>query len=424
MRHDSNTTISRRALLSGAAALGAATALPSFARSEELTIWQQMARNRLLRETNRGGNTALALAAIDTPEPILALDTAYSLELAVRRYEQIVAAGGWEEMPRDIFQLVVGTKRRAVIKLKRRLMAMGDLAEGTRLNDMFDSETDVALRTFQARHGLTVDGKVGEDTFYALAVPADYRLNQLRLNIKRIATLAPGIADQQVVVNIPAAVIEAMDVGQVTQRHTAIVGRVDRPTPILKSRIHQINFNPYWHVPKSLIRRDLIRYMNEDPDYLTKYRIHIYDSSGRELSPNQIDWSTDDAVQYAFRQDPGAENSMGHVKINFNNPYSVYLHDTPAKSLFGENRRFNSSGCVRVENVDTFVEWILRSNGGWDADAIHAVFSSNERLDVSVAKPVPILTTYVTAWANRAGVISFRDDVYGFDAEGRVDLSA
>ena len=424
MRQLSKNTLSRRTLLSGAAALGATAALPEVAWAEELTIWQQMARNRLLRETNRGGNTALALGAIDTPEPILALDTAYSLELAARKYEQIVAAGGWEEMPREIYQLVVGVKRRAVTRLKRRLITMGDLAQGTRLHDTFDSETDIALRTFQARHGLKVDGKVGEDTFFALAVPADYRLNQLRLNIKRIATLAPEIADQQVVVNIPAAVIEAMDAGQVSQRHTAIVGRIDRPTPILKSRIHQINFNPYWHVPKSLIRRDLIRYMNEDPNYLSKYRIHIYDHAGRELSPSQIDWSTDDAVQYAFRQDPGAENSMGHVKINFNNPYSVYLHDTPAKSLFGENRRFNSSGCVRVENVGSFVEWILRSNSGWDENAIQAVFNSNERLDVSVSRPVPILTTYITAWANRAGVVSFRDDVYAFDAEGRIDLSA
>lgn len=415
--------ISRRSLLAGVAALGATAIFSSGVIAQELSIWEQMALNRILRETNRGGNTAEALAAIDTPEPILSMDTAYNLELAIRKYEALVSQGGWEPLPREIFRLVAGNKRRAVTKLKRRFMQMGDMPEDTRINDTFDSPMDIGLRTFQARHGLVVDGKVGEETFYALAVPAEYRLNQLRLNALRIGTMAANLPDRYVLVNIPAAVIEAIEFSQVAQRHTAVVGRIDRQTPILQSRIHEINFNPYWHVPKSIIRRDLIRYMNDDPDYLANYRINIYDSAGRQLSPSEIDWSTDDAVQYAFRQEPGAENSMGHVKINFHNAHAVYLHDTPGKSLFGENRRFHSSGCVRVENVDAFVAWILRTNGGWDEAAINAIFESNERLDVPVSSPVPIYTGYITAWANRQGVVSFREDVYEYDAQGLVDFS-
>lgn len=415
--------ISRRTLLVGAAALGASTLFSSGVVAEELSIWEQMARNRILRDTNRGGNTAEALKAIDTNEPILSMDTAYNLELAIRKYETVVGQGGWDPLPREIFRLVAGNKRRAVMNLKRRFVQMGDMAADTRITDTFGSEMDVGLRTFQARHGLIVDGKVGEETFYALAVPAEVRLNQLRLNALRVGTLAASLPERYVLVNIPAAVIEAVDASQVAQRHTAVVGRIDRQTPILKSRIHEINFNPYWHVPKSIIRRDLIRYMNDDPNYLANYKIHIYNGAGQELSPSAIDWSTDDAVQYAFRQEPGAENSMGHVKINFHNPHAVYLHDTPGKSLFGENRRFHSSGCVRVENVDSFVAWILKTNGGWDEGAINAVFNSNERLDVPVSSPVPIYTGYITAWANRQGVVSFRDDVYEYDAQGRVDFS-
>ena len=224
-------------------------------------------------------------------------------------------------------------------------------------------------------------------------------------------------------VNIPAASIEAVESGQVAQRHTAVVGRIDRPTPILDSKIQQVNFNPYWHVPKSLIEKDLIKYMNDDPQYLTKFKIHIYDSKGNELQPTDIDWHTDEAVNYSFRQEPGADNSMGHCKINFPNKFDVYLHDTPSKSLFGENARFHSSGCVRVEGVNELVDWLIGPNGGWDQGAVDAVFNSNERLDVNLKKPTPIHTTYVTAWANRQGTVSFRDDVYQFDAQGLVDTT-
>lgn len=114
---------------------------------------------------------------------------------------------------------------------------------------------------------------------------------------------------------------------------------------------------------------------------------------------------------------------MGHVKINFHNKHSVYLHDTPQKSLFGQNRRFHSSGCVRVNDVDQLVSWLLQSNGDWDQNAVDATFSSGERLDVSVKKPVPIITTYITAWANREGVVSFREDIYQYDAQGRIALA-
>jgi murein L,D-transpeptidase YcbB/YkuD len=114
---------------------------------------------------------------------------------------------------------------------------------------------------------------------------------------------------------------------------------------------------------------------------------------------------------------------MGHCKINFPNKFDVYLHDTPSKSLFSENARFHSSGCVRVDGVDQLVDWLLEPNGGWDQGAVEAVFNSNERLDVDLKQPTPIHTTYVTAWANRQGTVSFRDDVYQFDAQGLVDTA-
>ncbi len=417
--------LSRRRLLTSAALAGAAFAMPQFARAddfEEESVWDQIAHNRALKSVDKNGNTQDALSAIDTPEPILSFDTAYNIELAIRQYQQIVAAGGWEEPTRQTFGLVLGTSKRAVSSLKRRLMLTGDMEEASRVDNTFDEKLDAGVRKFQARHGIIVSGKVDEPTYYALAVPADKRLSQLQINSQRVEKLASILSDRYVVVNIPAALIEAVEGGIVAQRHTAVVGRVERATPILDSKIRQINFNPYWHVPKSLIEKDLIKYMNDDPEYLTKFRIHIYDGKGNEVLPTDIDWTTDDAVNYAFRQEPGAENSMGHCKINFPNQYDVYLHDTPAKSLFAENARFHSSGCVRVEGVDQLVTWLLAGNGGWDIDAVNAVFNSNERLDVDIKEPTPIHTTYVTAWANRQGTVSFRDDVYAFDAEGKISF--
>jgi L,D-transpeptidase YcbB len=404
------------------ALFGATAALPAAVRAQESeSMWDMFARNRVLRDADQGGNTAAAEALIATNEPILSFDTAYNLQLAISQYEPFVAAGGWEEIPQEAFGLILGNNKRSVIALKRRLISSGDMAMVDNVNDLFDADTDRGVRTFQARHGLVVSGQVDEATWYAMAVPAQTRLNQLYLNFQRVQNMAATLSERYVVVNIPAATIEAVEGGMVSQRHTAVVGRVDRATPILASKIHQINFNPYWHVPKSLIERDLTKYMQEDPEYLTKQRIHIYDGNGNEISPTAIDWTNpSQAVQYMFRQEPGAENSMGHCKINFHNPYDVYLHDTPTKALFGENARFHSSGCVRVSGVNELVAWLLRDNGNWDVPTVDATFESNERLDVAIKNPVPIHTTYITAWANRQGTVSFRDDVYQFDTQGKV----
>lgn len=413
-----NNHLSRRRLLAGAAAVGAASLMSPSAQAEE-TIRDVLERNRVLRSTDREGNTAAALDAIDTFEPILSADTALNLDLALSKYQSIVQNGGWEQLSRNVHGLVAGVKKESVVYLKRRLMSEGDLAPKDRVDPLFDETVDAAVRRYQARHGLNVTGQVDAQTLASLNVPADYRLGQLQLNAQRVAGLASQLSDRYVVVNIPAAVIEAVDNSEVFQRHTAVVGRIDRQTPILKSKIYEVNFNPYWHVPKSLIRKDLIKYMNEDPNYLAEQRIHIYDAAGKEIQPSQIDWSTDEAVNYLFRQEPGPENSLGNVRINFHNKYAVYLHDTPTKSLFSQNERFFSSGCVRVKGVDALVAWLLRDNG-YDIQSVDAAFKSGERRDVELKKPVPILTTYITAWANRQGVVSFRPDVYDFDAAGKV----
>lgn len=404
--------------------LGAAATLPMIQPARAQSLWDMMNQSRSLTDAEREANSAAAIQAIDTVEPILSYDTVNNLQMAIGQYQPFVERGGWEQVPQETYGVTMGVARNGVVQLKRRLLSSADMPMVESVDDVMDAPTDAALRRFQARHGLQVNGQVDEATWYALNVPAETRLHQLQLNLLRVQAMAPALADRYVVVNIPAAFIETVEGGMVSKRHTAVVGRIDRQTPILKSRIHQINFNPFWNVPVSIIRRDLIKYMNENPSYLTEQKIRIYDGSGRELQPTEINWQTEEAVNYNFRQDPGPLNSMGNVKINFHNPHAVYLHDTPTKGLFGDNARFYSSGCVRVDQVQDFVGWVLRDTSGWGSGEIGNVFSTGERKDVDVRNPVEIHTTYISAWANRNGVVSFRDDVYEFDMAGKVSFEA
>jgi murein L,D-transpeptidase YcbB/YkuD len=410
--------LTRRNLLRSAAAIGAATAFPTLSRAE--SIFDSFSRNQVLKSTDREGNTQAAMDLLVTNEPILSVDTANNLQAAIAQYQPFVAAGGWQPVPKEVFGLILGNSRDAVVALKQRLISSGDMAPTNKPDDMFDGDLDKAVRNFQARHGITVSGKVDEPTYYAMQIPADVRLNQLQMNLARVQNLVGTLKDSYVVVNIPAASVEVVEGGQVSQRHTAVVGRIDRPTPILNSRITQIVFNPFWHVPKSIIQKDLIPAMQKDPTYLSTFHIRTYDSKGKEVDPTVIDWtSPTDAVRYNFTQDPGSFNSEGHVKINFPSPTDVYLHDTPEKELFAADARFDSSGCMRVQDVNQVVAWLLQDNAGWDQTAVDTAMQGDQTQNVAVKRQQPLHTTYITAWANKQGTVSFRDDVYQYDAQGK-----
>ncbi len=220
------------------------------------------------------------------------------------------------------------------------------------------------------------------------------------------------------VCNIPAAQIEAVENDTVVSRYTAVVGKPDRPSPEIQSKIVEINFNPYWTVPVSIVRRDLIPKMQAEPDYLAKNRIHIFDPHGRELPAQQINWYSERAMSYRFKQDPGDFNSLGSIRINFPNSHEVYMHDTPFKNLFGEDFRFHSSGCVRVQNVRELVNWLLATTPGWSRRETDQAIRTGERKDARLAPAIPLHWVYVTAWATADGVVQFREDIYNRDGLG------
>jgi murein L,D-transpeptidase YcbB/YkuD len=364
--------------------------------------------------------TPLELGAPRIDEAILSAGTIPAMLDAINRYAAIVSRGGWPTIPNGPM-LRVGVRDNRVMLLRQRLAMTGDLEQQAGNTRTFDSFVERAVRRFQFRHGLNPDGAVRDETLEALNVPALERLKQLRTNVVRINTFVEDLPPRYVLVNIPGAEIEAVDGGLVASRHTAIVGKAERETPVLISKVHELNFNPYWHVPESIVRRDIIPQMQKDPGYLARYVIRVYDQKGGEVDPNSIDWNTLDSKTYLFRQDPGEDiNSLGAVKINFANEFAVFLHDTPQKKLFSENSRYFSSGCVRVQNIEHLLLWLLRDNDGeaWSRQKIDAVIRSGERLDVAMKRPTPLYIVYITGWASPNGLVHFRNDVYRRDVPG------
>jgi L,D-transpeptidase YcbB len=347
--------------------------------------------------------------------PMLSSDSATATEAAMARYQQIAARGGWGTLPTNL-RLKLGSRGKGVMALRQRLLASGDLDQADNVSDTYDSFTEAGVRRFQTRHGLGVTGTVGEQTVAAMNVPVETRIQQLEVNLVRLRSFSGFLGQRYVITNIPAAQVETVENGQVVTRHAAGVGKIDRQSPIMTTKAIDINFNPFWTVPVSIIKKDLIPRMRKDMNYLSEEKIRIYNGQGQEVQATQVNWNSEDATHFTFRQDPGADvNSLGTVRINIANPYGVYMHDTPEKGIFGDDYRFVSSGCVRVQNVRDYITWLLRDTPGWTRDKIDEAIASGQRIDVKLAQPVPVYWVYLTAWATPDGIVNFRDDIYQKD---------
>jgi L,D-transpeptidase YcbB len=355
--------------------------------------------------------------------PTLSKQNLNAMAAAIKLYEGVVAQGGFPVIP-DAQQMSIGLFSPAVTTLKQRLALSADLREtDSDISKNFDYGLEKAVKRFQASNGLSPTGVVDKRTIAALNVPAAARLRQLKTNMQRLAELAKSAPKKYIVVNIPAAQIEAVDGDRVVSRHAGVVGKTDRQTPILRSSIHQLNFNPVWHLPPTVLSQDLvpkaIAMAAKGQDAMAKYGIDVLDASGRKLDSSKINWSAASATAYTFQQQPGPENPLGFVKINFENSHSVYMHSTPSDTLFGRNFRAASSGCVRVSGIDELAAWLV-ADQGWSRERVLQMKASGERLDVSLKKPIPLYFAYITAWATEDGVIQFRRDLYNKDSVGEV----
>lgn len=394
------------ALLSGAATVAAA---PALAQQAE---WRQ--------SYDAGARNAVARSST----PMLSPEALQATEQAIAAYRDLAARGGWPQVQLPD-RMSVGAKGPGVVALRRRLIVTGDLDAAAGESSIYDSYVEAGVRRFQSRVGLSTTGSINRATVAALNVPIDRRIRQLETNVVRLRSWSGNLGGRYVVANIPAAMVETVENGHVATRHAAGVGKIDRQSPLLQTKIPEVNFNPTWTVPASIIRKDLIPTMRKQPNYLTENKIRIISPSGGEISPASVNWNSDEATRYTFRQDPGGEfNSLGFVRINIPSPHGVYMHDTPSKGIFGDDYRFVSSGCMRVQNVRDYVAWLLKNTPGWDRAKIDETIQSGQRVNARIADPVACYWVYVTAWATPDGGVQFRDDIYNKDGLGPAPVAA
>lgn len=341
---------------------------------------------------------------------------------AIKFYSDIVARGGWAPVPEQALQ--AGSRDAGVTFLRSRLWASGDFKGDNDSSNYFDYELEKALKRFQAANGLSPTGVLDKRTIAALNVPAAVRLKQLKANLARLQSLAGQVGKRYVLVNIPAAQIEAVEDGQIVARYAGVVGKADRATPLLRSSITDLNFNPVWRMPPTVELEDLIprgrEMQKQGKNVLEKFKIDAYSGSGKKVDPASIDWTKVRPGTYAYSQQPGKDNPLGFLKINFASAHSVYMHDTPSDSIFGRNFRSASSGCIRVRNIAHLAEWLLRGQDGWTENAIASMKENGKRRDVRLKKPVDLHFVYITAWATSDGVVQFRRDLYQRDSVGEV----
>jgi murein L,D-transpeptidase YcbB/YkuD len=291
----------------------------------------------------------------------------------------------------------------------------------------FDEPLAAAVRAFQERHKISADGALGAGTLKELNVPVAARVDQIRVNLERGRWVLHEITSADlVVVDVAGFEVSYLRDRKVLWQGNAQVGKAYRQTPVFKSAIDHVVFNPTWTVPPGILGKDMLPAIRKNPDYLAKKKLQVIDRSGQPVDPASIDWAkyTGSNFPYMLRQGPGPDNALGLVKIMFPNPYLVYLHDTPSKNLFDQTERAFSSGCIRVQRPFELAELVLNDPQTWNRDSIDAVIKRGETRTARLKTPVPVLLMYWTVDPTNEGRVVFKRDPYGRDAKTLQALDA
>ncbi|WXL25434.1 L,D-transpeptidase family protein [Ectopseudomonas mendocina] len=297
--------------------------------------------------------------------------------------------------------------------LRARLEAEGYLSvTEEQPGSLYDSATQQALEHFQSAHGLNPDGVLGPASVRELNVPARQRLDQLRANLERLRWLADDLSISKVVINIPASELQIVQGDQIVWRTRTQVGRNDRQTPLLLSRLNRLTLNPTWTVPPTILRNDKLPAIRDDISYLSRHDLTVLDRNGETLDPALVDWENPGNIM--LRQAAGTRNPLGRMAFRFDNPFSVYLHDTPSQSLFSKAPRAFSSGCVRVEAVDTLLSWLLSPT---ELEDVKSRIESGKTQQYRLQDPAVLLMAYWTTEANNDGALTYYPDIYERDQQ-------
>ena len=333
-----------------------------------------------------------------------------SLRTELVHYRAIVARGGWPTVP-DGPQLKPGDKDSParLSALRARLSAEGYAVGNDSTNtsgtsaparaNVYDRQLAGAVGEFQARHSIGVDSMLGQETLDAINLPADYRLAQIAANLERYRWLPRSLGERYILVNVPQFHLDAYDNGQEVLEMKVIVGQEyeDKATPVFSDSMEYVVFRPYWDVTPDIAAKEIFPKIAANPDYLAENDMEIYHDNG----------------QRAVRQRPGPKNSLGLVKFIFPNDYNIYLHDTPARTLFDKDVRAFSHGCIRIEKPAELAQWVL----GWPADKVdQAMHDGPDDHQVNLPKKIPVYIVYFTTFVKN-GVLNFGNDLYDRDSQ-------
>ena len=332
-------------------------------------------------------------------------------------HRQIAEAGGWPAVP------VGNTLRRGdsdprVVALRERLAVTADLPIGSdTTSTVFDDNLEAAVIRFQERHALASDGVVGNQTYLALNVPVETRIDQLRLSLERLRWVRGEQAERFVAVNIAGFRVFFVIENNVAWTSRAMVGKIYRQTPIFRGNMRYLEINPTWTVPPGILTKDVLPAIKRDPGYLQAKNMSVIDRDGRNIDPATINWkSYSRGIPYTIRQEPGPKNALGEIKFIFPNKHFVFLHDTPGRGLFDRAERTFSSGCIRVENPFELAELVLNDPKKWDRQALQRVRDTRQTQRINTPNQVMVLILYLTASIERDGRPRFLKDVYNRDA--------
>jgi len=343
------------------------------------------------------------------------------LRRALATYRTLAEGGPWPTLPDEPRLMKPGLRDPAVAVLRQRLRRTRDLTVETDDPTLFDPALELAVRRFQDRHGLEVDGIVGPNTRRALNVPAATRIRQIVLNMECWRWMPDVLGERYILVNLAGFTAELVESGQTTIRMRAVVGRPYRRTPVFSDRVTYLEFNPTWTVPPTIAQKDVLPKAVKDPGYFAEENMDVYrgwSADAPKVDPTTVNWAEVDPRRIPFRfvQRPGPKNALGRVKFMFPNKYHVYLHDTPQRELFERAQRTFSSGCIRIDKPMALAESLLADVPGWDRNRIDRVVAGGKQTRVRLNTPVPIHLIYATVWLGEGGTIHFGQDVYGRDS--------
>lgn len=323
-----------------------------------------------------------------------------SLKKKLLEYKKIEKSNLYTLSAVDKLPLKLGDTNQGLVNIKQQLFLTGDIKTQDK-TQIFNSEFESGIKSFQNRMGLNVTGIIDKNTINQLNIPISNRIKQIIINLERLRWVPPLLTHDYILVNIPEFRLHVFENNKPIFNMNVIVGKTLHKTVIFEGKISSVVINPYWNIPSSIVKKEIISNISRNQNYLSNNNIEVIRETG---SGNLL-----------YRQKPGPNNALGRIKFLFPNHYNIYLHDAPAKSLFEANTRAFSHGCIRVADARKLALFILNKQKEWSDTHMDEILNTNEEKQIAISPPIPVFIVYFTTWVDQYGALHFRNDIYSLD---------